>query len=238
MSRGGDHLSHGAAGGGHAIRIEDGGAVAGVIEETELDEPTFVEVQNGETGVLAFFFRLGSTIWDGEGIGHQSAEALGNWFVIGATVEDFGASGFAVGGVAVDGEHAVAFVGAGDVVAAGDRRGIDGIAAGANDRVAGGAQDVAEAVGVTHRDVGLGDLLLFDGDDGSGIILAAAFVVAAVAGVNANGEGHAGDEVSKRGGTGWKAYTTRTQNGLAGEGEAVGVSRRLREAAPAACCVM
>lgn len=190
MSGGGDDFSDGVAGGAHAAGIEEGGAVGGVVEEAEFDEPAFIEFHDGQGFVLALLFGLGSAIFDAEGVGDEGGELFGARAVVFAAEEDFGASGATVEHIAMNRDHALAFVGAGDVVATGYRGGIDGIAAGADDGVAGGFEDVANLVDVDHGDGGFFDFVFADGDDVAGVVLAGFFVPVSVAGIEAYGEGH------------------------------------------------
>lgn len=199
ISRLSDLGSDGAADGLHAVGVEHGGEIAGIVDETEFDEPAFIEFHDGERFVLAFILGFGSAIGNAEGIGNQGAEALGFVVIIAAAVEDFAAAGFAVGAVAVQGNHHLGFVGAGDVIASIDGRGILRIAAGADDGVTGGAEDVAETVGVTQGDVGFGVSFAVEDAGGSGVVFEATAVRHSMTGIEANGKGHAAAGLSKIG---------------------------------------
>lgn len=177
------------AGGAHAAGIEDGGEIGGVVDEAELDEPAFVELHDGEGFVLALLFGFGSAIGEAEGVGDEGGELEGAGLVIGSAIEDFGAAGFAFVAVEVDGDHALAAVGAGDVVATGDGGGIAGIAAGADGGVSLGAEDLADGGGVGEGDGGFGVADAVEGAGGSGVVLASFKVVLAVSGIEADGEG-------------------------------------------------
>lgn len=196
----------GAAGGLHAVGVEHGGEIAGIVDEAKLDEPAFIEFEHGERFVLALLFGPGSAIWEGEGVGDEGAEPLGFGEIVGAAIKDFGAASFAIGAVAVNGDHHVAFVGARDVVAALDGGGILSIAAGADDGVTGGAENVAETVGVIEGDGGFSMFDAIQDADGPGVVFESLSIGHAVAWIYANGKrgwkGHGGGMVSKPGGAG------------------------------------
>lgn len=195
-SRLGDHLRHGSACGGHTIRIQDRGAVAWVVDEPKFEQPALLEIEHGQAFVLTVFFGLCASVAETESVGHDGAELRGPRLVFGSAIEDLGAVGATIGGVAVNGEHALAAVGAGDVIAPRDRRGITLVNACADDGVTGGAEDLTEAIGVSHRDLGFAKSLAVCLNDRAGVVSAAPPVVVAVARVNADGEGHVAATVS------------------------------------------
>jgi len=147
--------------------------------------------------VLGFLFGFGAAIGESECVGDEGAKAGGEGTVIAAAIENFAAAGFAVGAVTVDGDHHVAFVGPGDVITEPDGCGVIGIATGADDGVTGGAEDFTQQIHVAQGNVGFFVLDAFHVANGTCVVFETLHVGHSMAGIEADGEGHAAWWVSK-----------------------------------------
>lgn len=140
-----------------------------------------MEVHDGKGAVLAFVFGFDASGFCAKGFADCSVELGGHGFVCLASVVCLCAVGFAVGGVAVEGDHDGAVVVAGNAGALAYGCGIKGIDAGADYGDFFIAEDLADGVGVFHDNLGLVGGAI--GGDCSGVEASSAAVAHAVAGV-------------------------------------------------------